>query len=337
MEHNINLVLTKQRKRIHPQILLGCDQLWTLWSSNGSQTVLPSGLRLIPIKLGYIITGLQHEKTVIAPHVITLLCYQPDSDDRDIWKRFWTMDSLGVNEFHGPDSIERNTTNERVWQQFRETIQLREDGYYVRLLWKEHHPPLPDNRAIAMKRLDSVLKSHRNNPWITKEYDKTFKDQLQRGMIKEVDEDDPTDEILHYIPHQAVIMPHKETTKLRVVFDSSAHYKGCPSLNEVIHKGLLIMPELYGMLLRFRIPFYAIIADVENAFLQVQLQEVDRDATRCLWIRNITKPPKGNNIVIYKFTRITFGINAFPLLLPATIRFHLELGKENGTTLTKEI
>uniref|UniRef100_A0A1I7WBI6 HTH_48 domain-containing protein n=1 Tax=Heterorhabditis bacteriophora TaxID=37862 RepID=A0A1I7WBI6_HETBA len=38
----------------------------------------------------------------------------------------------------GPDTMERNTTNARVWKQFRETIQFREDGYYVRLPWKDN-------------------------------------------------------------------------------------------------------------------------------------------------------------------------------------------------------
>uniref|UniRef100_A0A1I7WRD4 DUF1758 domain-containing protein n=1 Tax=Heterorhabditis bacteriophora TaxID=37862 RepID=A0A1I7WRD4_HETBA len=282
-DHNINLAITKPRKHVQPQILLGCDQLWSLLSYNGAHI------------LGHMVTGLQKE---------TETTYHSDSDEREMWERFWTMDSSGINEFNGPDTIERNSTNERVWQQFRKTVQRRKDGYY-------HHPPLPDNRAIAMKRLAS--------------------DQLSLGIIEEVDEDSPTDGILHYVPHQAVITPQKETTKLRVVFDASAHYRGCPSLNEVIHQGPLIMPELYGMLLRFRIPSYAIIADVEKAFLQVRLQEADRDATRCLWIRDISKPPEGKNIVAYRFTRVTFGINASPFLLAATIRFHLELGKEKGT------
>uniref|UniRef100_A0A1I7W6R0 DUF1758 domain-containing protein n=1 Tax=Heterorhabditis bacteriophora TaxID=37862 RepID=A0A1I7W6R0_HETBA len=307
--NDIDLALPKKQNEIQPQILLGCDQLWTLLSTDGTQ-------------LGYIVSGLQRETTAIAHRVNTIVSPYLDNGYRETWERFWTMDSSGINEFHGQDI-----------QQFRETIQLREDGYYVRLPWKEHQPPLPDNRAIAMKRLDSVLKSLKNNSWTMNEYDKTFKEQLKQGILEEVDENDPIDGILHYIPHQAVITPQKDTTKLRVVFDASAHYKGCPSLNEVIHQGPLIMPELYGMLLRFRIPSYVIIADVEKAFLQVRLQEADRDATRCLWIKDISKPPKGSNIVVYRFTRVTFGINASPFLLA----FHLENGKDKHTKLTEEI
>ncbi|XGW27970.1 hypothetical protein V3C99_008066, partial [Haemonchus contortus] len=68
--------------------------------------------------------------------------------------------------------------------------------------------------------------------------------------------------VLHYIPHQPVITPHKETTKLRIVFDASAHFSNQPSLNDVLHQGPLILPDLYAMLLRFRTAPYAVTADV---------------------------------------------------------------------------
>lgn len=70
---------------------------------------------------------------------------------------------------------------------------------------------------------------------------------------------------VHYIPDQAVLTPHKATTKLRIVFYASAHYKNCPSLNEVLHRGPVILPSLFGILLRFRIGKYGIISDVEKA------------------------------------------------------------------------
>ncbi|WKX89272.1 hypothetical protein Q1695_008712 [Nippostrongylus brasiliensis] len=68
----------------------------------------------------------------------------------------------------------------------------------------------------------------------------------------------------------------------------------------------------------------AIISDVEKAFLQVHLQTCDRDATRCLWVHDITKPLITENTVTYRFTRVTFGLNCSPFLLGATIAEHLE-------------
>ncbi|KAK6733727.1 hypothetical protein RB195_017468 [Necator americanus] len=143
----------------------------------------------------------------------------------------------------------------------------------------------------------------KSNAELLEDYDDTFKTQLDNGIIEEIPEEQEEGDVIHYIPHQPVITPHKETTKLRIVFDASSHLKDCPSLNDVLYQGPLILPELYAMLLRFRIPKYVITSDVEKAFLQVHLHELDRDATRFFWV--------------------TFGLNVSPFLLGATVHYHL--------------
>ena len=42
----------------------------------------------------------------------------------------------------------------------------------------------------------------------------------------------------------------------------------------------MILPDMVGLLLRFRTYSVVILADIEKAFLQVAIQEVDRDVTR---------------------------------------------------------
>ncbi|KAK6764842.1 hypothetical protein RB195_024965 [Necator americanus] len=54
-------------------------------------------------------------------------------------------------------------------------------------------------------------------------------EQLHQNIVKEVEDEGKTlGDHIHYIPHQAVLTPHKTTTKLRIVFDASAHYRDCP-------------------------------------------------------------------------------------------------------------
>ncbi|KAK6764401.1 hypothetical protein RB195_024650 [Necator americanus] len=90
------------------------------------------------------------------------------------------------------------------------------------------------------------------------------------------------------------------------------------------------------MLIRFRVGHIAMIADVEKAFLQVHLNVEDRDATRCLWVRDPLQPPEGLNIVTYRFTRVTFGLNCSPFLLAGTIKYHLQ-GYTKHAKLAKEL
>ncbi|XGW02981.1 hypothetical protein V3C99_014742, partial [Haemonchus contortus] len=157
-------------------------------------------------------------------------------EERDQWEQYWSMDSAGTEEFQGPEKEAQTKLDEQVWEQFKRSIERREDGYYVHLPWKVHHPPLPDNRALAFKRLLNVWTSLKNNEQLLNQYNEVFRDQLKQGIVELVGDNDSREGIqVHYIPHQPVLTPQKETTKLRIVFDASAHYKGSPSLNDVLH------------------------------------------------------------------------------------------------------
>uniref|UniRef100_A0A1I7VFT9 CCHC-type domain-containing protein n=1 Tax=Loa loa TaxID=7209 RepID=A0A1I7VFT9_LOALO len=87
---------------------------------------------------------------------------------------------------------------------------------------------------------------------IPRRYNETIQGQLQSGIIEEVHSDMDQEGIIHYLPHHEVIPPHKPITKLRIVHDASAHLKGTKSLNEVLYRGSIMLPDLAGILLRFR-------------------------------------------------------------------------------------
>ena len=70
--------------------------------------------------------------------------------------------------------------------------------------------------------------------------------------------------------------------------------------------------------MKFRDPQIAMKADIEKAFLQVELSEVDQDATRFLWINNLQEPMDvEKKIGCYRFREMSFG----------ALSHHLSLGQ----------
>ncbi|VDI55591.1 Hypothetical predicted protein [Mytilus galloprovincialis] len=95
-----------------------------------------------------------------------------------------------------------------------------------------------------------------------------------------------------------------------------------------------MLKDLCGLLLRFRMFKYAVVADIEKAFLQLGLQNPDRDVTRFFWVKDRTMPLFNiNNVQIYRFCRVPFGVISSPFLLAATIDLHLR--KYNTPVATK--
>ena len=98
------------------------------------------------------------------------------------------------------------------------------------------------------------------------------------------------------------------TTKIRIVYDASVRAKkGMKSLNECLYQGLITLPNMCGVLIRFRMYFIAILADIEKAFIQIGIQENERDVTRLLWFTDPIKSEKiEGNLSVYLFCCVPF-------------------------------
>ena len=138
--------------------------------------------------------------------------------------RFWELESIGIVD----------KESDSVHDEFKRSLIFENGRYTAKLPFKEQHSILPDNFKLSATRLDNQLKHLKQLPHILKEYNKIITDQLESGIIEELNPlmDCPEQGNVHYLPHHPVIREQAETTKIRVVYDASAKLRtDTPSLN----------------------------------------------------------------------------------------------------------
>ena len=96
---------------------------------------------------------------------------------------------------------------------------------------------------------------------------------------------------------------------MRIVFDASTRYNGT-ALNDVIYQGPKLQNDLFNVLLCFRRYPVALMCDIAEMYLRVQLYPSDRAYHCFLWRdMNIEQKP-----LEYEFNRLGFGVNSSPFL-----------------------
>ena len=136
-------------------------------------------------------------------------------------KMLWELETLGIKE-----------DETSVYDNFINSIQLRDGRYCVKLPWKDPYCTLPSNYDLCQKRLHGLLRRLKQDTRLLKEYDGVIREQLTKGIVEVVGDLSPQEhKRIHYLPHHAVIREEKQTTKLRIVYDASAKSTG-PSLND---------------------------------------------------------------------------------------------------------
>ena len=323
-------------EQVNPDILIGLDYFWKIINGKKGKE-LPSGLSLISTELGLMIGGKQYfkcpeENGKIQIYTIATntsmnqsmpcinqyaeadqsLALNPNIED------LWSLESIGITD------SPKDNDDEIAMGKFNSSIKFTNGRYAVTWPWKNGDINLPDNYGLAMGRFRSLAKRFEKDPELLGKYATIINEQIQKGIIEPVNSNSITGTRFHYLPHQPVITPQKTTTKVRIVYDgSSRQNKNDNSLNQCLYRGPIMLPDLAGILLRFRLQPIALTGDIEKAFLMLDLQVQDRDVTRFIWYKDATNPKVENNVQIYRFQRVPFGVISSPFLLNATIKHHL--------------
>ena len=153
-------------------------------------------------------------------------------------------------------------------EDFKNQLQRLGDGTYsTRLPWKLHQSPLPSNKELTLRRLQSTTRKLERMQKL-EEYHTVMEQQLEEGILELVPEV-PTGEVIHYIPHQAVIREGAESTKMRIVYDCSAKRNPqSPSLNDCLEVGPPLQPAIFDILLRNRMKPFCITGTYKRPFFK---------------------------------------------------------------------
>nr|CAD2195452.1 unnamed protein product [Meloidogyne enterolobii] len=238
---------------------------------------------------------------------------------------YWSLETIGVKD----DPVCKD--DKVALDLFNSTIKRNENGsYIVKWPWKIEKDNLPSNFSLAYKRFLNLMDKLKKNPDLLNKYEEIINNDLKRGVIEKAER--KKSEIEHFLPHHPVI----NTKKVRIVYDASAKMREGKSLNECLYRGPIIMPDLAGLLIRFRVPKIAMWADIEKAFHTLELEEEDREVTKFIWVKDTKKPISTQNIQYLRFAKVPFGVISSPFLLSATVRHHLEKCDDPVAKIAKE-
>ncbi|XP_068724219.1 uncharacterized protein [Montipora capricornis] len=286
-------------------LLIGSDYIWNFFdgSTIRGEESAESGPVAVSTTFGWVLSGpvinLPKEKLssiqFSSTHVLRVDSSSNDTLYED-FEKLWDLDSIGIRE------------KDTVHEAFEKIVSFQDGKYSVHLPWKEHHKLLPDNYENSVARLSSQLKQLRRDPEVLREYNSIIEDQLQSGIIERVDTTEcPAVGKVHYLPHHAVV--RRDALTARIVFDASSRATSeDPSLNECLYSGPALTPNIFKILLRFRERKIALVGDIEKAFLNIKVQEQDRNVLRFLWIDSLEKVDP--ELVLYRFCRVVFGVKS---------------------------
>ena len=204
------------------------------------------------------------------------------------------------------------------------------------LPFKEDAVQLPDNRGLALRRLNSLRRRLIADEGRLAEYTAFMEKVVTNGYAEEV----PTSELqrndgkVWYIPHHGV--NHPKTGKFRVVFDCSSTFHGV-SLNNQLLQGPNLTSDLLTILISFREEAVALNSDIEAMFYQVLVPKEDCDCMRYYWWKDgdLSKDP-----IVYRMKVHVFGAVSSPAcsnyaLRSTAIGKNEEYGEEITECLSK--
>ena len=270
--------------------------------------------------LGWVVFGATTEKCDVS-QVFHVRCTDPiDMTD------FWTTESMGMEgKTCSCENKKLSPVEAYEAKIIEESCQKIGNQWLVAYPWVKDAAELPDNRSQAEKKLETTERRLAKNPDHAEAYDKQMREMNEMNFSRKLSKEELTSYKgpIHYISHHEVVRPNNKSTPIRIVFNSSASYKG-HRLNDYWMKGPDLLNSLLGVLLRFRENKVAINADISKMYHRVLIPERDQHVHRYLWRNmNVQQEPD-----VYVKTVLTFGDKPAPAMAQTALLKTAEEGEK---------
>ena len=249
--------------------------------------------------------------------------------DNRISEEVQAMKAMTDMELIGVKTSEANllSHDERMAvQKAEESLKKKGTRYQVAVPWREKEPQLTSNYEAALHRLVRLENAlRRRGADLTASYHEILEDYVRKGYMTKLPAEQRSNsgEKEWFLPHFPVVREDRTSTKVRIVYDAAAQFRGM-SLNSQLLPGPSLYSDLIETLIGFRQHPVALVGDVREMFLQVELAAEDQKFHRVLW-RNMKTDEEPT---VYEAKRWIFGNAAAPFVAQFVLQEHARRNAE---------
>ena len=261
-------------------------------------------------KLGWIISG---NSGIGSSCCLSIISECNESNFLFDLERFWRQE-----EIFDTSNVLLNTDEKDCEDYFVNTHSRNSEGrYIVRLPFKVadiSNLKFPGSLPIARKMLMRMETRFLNDNQFHNLYLDFMRDyENSKHMKLSATIDDVNS--CYFLPHHGVLKKNCSVPKLRTVFNGSAKDYQNLSINDMLHTGANLLPDLTNLLISWMKYKYVFVSDVKQMFRQILVHEDDQKFQQILWRFNTTEC-----VNFWSLQTVTYGMVSSPFLAIRVIK-----------------